>query len=76
MFGHRVPRPAKCLFGAVASDSTLYRTPRAVTPSVVADLAEKPAVNRADVYDYASGTWLWAAARRVCSLGACGWRDR
>ena len=56
MFGHRVPRPAKCLFGAVASDSTLYRTPRAVTPSVVADLAEKPAVNRADVYDYASGT--------------------
>ena len=42
--------PQQRLFGAVASDSTLYRTMRAITPVVLADLAERTAVTRAEVW--------------------------
>lgn len=38
------------LFGAVASDSTLYRTMRAITPSVLADLTAQAAVTRGQVW--------------------------
>jgi len=38
------------LFGPVASDSTLYRTIRAITPAVLADLTAKAAVTRAQVW--------------------------
>lgn len=34
--------PQQRLFGAVASDSTLYRTMRAITPSVLAGLTDRP----------------------------------
>ena len=42
--------PQSRLFGAVASDSTLYRTMRAITPSVLADLTAQAAVTRAQVW--------------------------
>lgn len=38
------------LFGAVASDSTLYRTMRAITPTVLADLTTQAAATRALVW--------------------------
>ena len=38
------------LFGAVASDSTLYRTMRAINPTVLAALMERAAVTRAEVW--------------------------
>ena len=38
------------LFGAVASDSTLYQTMRAITPGVLAALMEQGAVTRAQVW--------------------------
>ena len=38
------------LFGQVASDSTLYRTVRAITPTVLVALAERAAVTRAEVW--------------------------
>jgi len=38
------------LFGAVASDSTLYRTVRAISPSVLAELTGRAAVTRAQVW--------------------------
>ena len=37
--------PQQRLFGAVASDSTLYRTMRAITPTVLADLTLQAAVD-------------------------------
>ncbi len=42
--------PQQRLFGQVASDSTLYRTMRAITPSVLADLTTQAAVTRAQVW--------------------------
>ncbi len=42
--------PQSRLFGAVASDSTLYRTMRAITPSVLADLSLRAAATRAQVW--------------------------
>ena len=42
--------PQQRLFGAVASDSTLYRTMRAITPTVLADLTAQAAVTRAQVW--------------------------
>ena len=44
------------LFGAVASDSTLYRTMRAITPCVLADLTTQAAVTRAQVWRRMSAT--------------------
>ena len=44
------------LFGAVASDSTLYRTIRAITPTVLADLSAQTAVTRAKVWRRMSAT--------------------
>ena len=44
------------LFGPVASDSTLYRTMRAVNPSVLAALTERAAVTRAGVWRRMSAT--------------------
>ena len=38
------------LFGAVASDSTLYRTIRAINPAVLADLGAQTAVTRAQMW--------------------------
>ena len=43
-----VPQPR--LFGAVASDSTLYRTMRAITPTVLAELVVQAAATRAQVW--------------------------
>ncbi len=42
--------PQQRLFGQVASDSTLYRTMRAITPSVLADLTAQAAITRAGVW--------------------------
>ena len=42
--------PQQRLFGAVASDSTLYRTIRKITPSVLADLTAQAAVTRAPLW--------------------------
>ena len=42
--------PQQRLFGQVASDSTLYRTIRAITPSVLADLTTQAAVTRSQVW--------------------------
>ena len=42
--------PQQRLFGAVASDSTLYRTMRAITPTVLADLTAQAAVTRSQVW--------------------------
>lgn len=42
--------PQQRLFGAVASDSTLYRTIRAITPTVLADLTAQAAVTRAQMW--------------------------
>ena len=44
------------LFGPVASDSTLYRTIRAIEPEVLADLTAKAAVTRAQVWRRMSAT--------------------
>ncbi len=48
--------PQQRLFGAVASDSTLYRTMRAITPTVLADLTEQAAVTRAQMWRRMSAT--------------------
>ncbi|HEX2782242.1 MAG TPA: IS1380 family transposase [Ilumatobacteraceae bacterium] len=48
--------PQQRLFGAVASDSTLYRTMRAITPSVLADLSAQAAVTRAQMWRRMSAT--------------------
>ncbi len=42
--------PQTRLFGQVASDSTLYRTMRNITPGVLADLTTQAAVTRAQVW--------------------------
>ncbi len=42
--------PQQRLFGQVASDSTLYRTMRAITPSVLADLTTQAAITRGQVW--------------------------
>jgi len=42
--------PQQRLFGAVASDSTLYRTMRAITPGVLADLTVQAAATRGQVW--------------------------
>ena len=42
--------PQQRLFGQVASDSTLYRTMRAITPTVLADLTAQAAITRAGVW--------------------------
>lgn len=42
--------PQPRLFGQVASDSTLYRTMRAITPNVLTDLTAQAAVTRAGVW--------------------------
>lgn len=42
--------PQQRLFGQVASDSTLYRTIRAINPTVLAALMERAAVTRARVW--------------------------
>ena len=44
------------LFGEVASDSTLYRTIRAITPTVLADLACAAATTRAAMWQRMSAT--------------------
>ena len=44
------------LFGAVASDSTLYRTIRAITPTVLGDLTARAAVTRAQMWRQMSAT--------------------
>ena len=42
--------PQSRLFGAVASDSTLYRTMRAINPTVLANLTTQAAVTRAEMW--------------------------
>ena len=44
------------LFGAVASDSTLYRTIRAITPTVLGNLTEQAAVTRGQMWRRMSAT--------------------
>ena len=44
------------LFGAVASDSTLYRTMRAVTPTVLADLTAQAAIVRGEMWQRMAAT--------------------
>ena len=48
--------PQQRLFGQVASDSTLYRTMRAITPTVLADLTAQAAITRAGVWRRMSAT--------------------
>ena len=63
------------LFGAVASDSTLYRTIRAITPAVLTDLTAQAAITRAQVWRRRSAfAWLLGieARRRLCGVVSDG----
>jgi hypothetical protein len=67
------------LFGAVASDSTLYRTVRNIGPTVLADLNTQTAIVRAGMWrrmGATSGTSMVVGYRRVVDRGPSGEQAR